>query len=94
MSSAAKEADVPATLAEDQSMESSYVSEDQTTTQHTQNTGTREGQSLSREETKAVNRSKLLVYFAIVVAAAAIGALVYVLSYNDETQDFEREVSQ
>lgn len=49
--------------------------------------------SLARAETRAVNRSKLLVLAVIALAAGALGAMIYVLVDNEETYNFETEVS-
>jgi hypothetical protein len=47
---------------------------------------------VSTGDTNAVNRSKLLVYLALSVAAGVVGAMTYVLTSNEETAKFEREV--
>jgi hypothetical protein len=48
--------------------------------------------SIGRQETKAVNRSKLVVYLALLVAAAAMGTATYFYMAMEEQDDFESEV--
>ena len=45
--------------------------------------------SLSHNETKAVNRSKILVYIALVVCAVTIGTSTYFIAHGAEVQNFE-----
>ena len=63
-----------------------------------QSTSTSEGSGsslgLAKEETKAVKRSKILVFAVILVAAAVVGALIYVLVDREEKDDFEASVSE
>ena len=48
---------------------------------------------LAQKETRAVNRSKLLVYFVLLLAATAMGTLTYVFVSNQQEKDFETDVS-
>ena len=48
---------------------------------------------ITRTETAAVKRHKLLVYFALCVAAAAVGAVTYLLMENEETANYMSDVS-
>jgi hypothetical protein len=47
----------------------------------------------TRSETKLVNRSKLLVYLALLCAAAAVCAATYIFLSNDEENTMAAEVS-
>ena len=47
----------------------------------------------THSETQAVKRSKLVVYLAIAVAAATAGTATYILTNNNETATFQRQVS-
>lgn len=44
-------------------------------------------------ETKYVNRSKLLVYFALAIAAAAVSSVAYINLRDDEEKTMKVEVS-
>jgi hypothetical protein len=48
---------------------------------------------LAHQETKAVNRSKSLVYLVLLVAAAAAATATYFFLAIEEQDDFESEVS-
>jgi hypothetical protein len=48
---------------------------------------------LAHQETKAVNRSKSLVYLVLLVAAAAAATATYFFLAIEEQNDFETEVS-
>ena len=50
------------------------------------------GETLARTETKAVNRSKLLVYLALLFAAAGVGTATYIFARREETDHFHGEV--
>jgi hypothetical protein len=47
---------------------------------------------LTRSETRAVNRSKALVYLILLCAAAAVGTVTYFLTSNEETATFQADV--
>jgi hypothetical protein len=47
---------------------------------------------LTRTETKAVNRSKALVYLILLCAAAVVGGVTYFLTSNAETATFHHQV--
>ena len=49
--------------------------------------------NVGREETKAVKRSKILVFVFIAFAAVASGAATYMFTRNSEVDNFETEVS-
>ena len=51
------------------------------------------GETLARTETKAVNRSKLLVYLALLFAAAGVGTATYLFTCREETAHFQSAVS-
>jgi hypothetical protein len=48
---------------------------------------------IGQQETKAVNRSKSLVYLVLLVAAAAAATATYLFLSAEEQGDFESEVS-
>ena len=48
--------------------------------------------SLSHNETKAVNRSKILVYIALVFCAITIGTSTYFIAHQAEVQNFDDAV--
>ena len=50
--------------------------------------------SLTHKETRAVNRSKILVYVALFVAAIGVGVSVYWISRRAEEHDCDVAVSQ
>jgi hypothetical protein len=64
---------------------------DPSTTHHTQRSESTKV-SLTHHETKAVNRSKLLVYAALFVATACVGVSSYFLAHNQEVENFETQV--
>ena len=72
---------------------SSQSEEDPTTSNHTQSSSSNQEVELSRNETQAVKRGKLVVYLVLAIAAAAMGAVTYVLTYNDEKDDYQKDVS-
>ena len=45
--------------------------------------------SLTHHETKAVNRTKMLVYLMLFLAATGVGITVYFLSHRSEVEEFE-----
>jgi hypothetical protein len=47
---------------------------------------------LTRTETRAVRRSKALVYLVLLFATAAVGTVTYTLTYNEETATFRQSV--
>ena len=49
--------------------------------------------SLSHNETRAVNRSKVLVYVALVLCAITIGTSTYFIAHEAEVQNFDAAVS-
>ena len=49
---------------------------------------------LGKKETRAVGRSKVLVYVALLIAAAAVGISTFFLLRKSEKDLFESEVSQ
>lgn len=75
---------------EDSHSESDPTTSNQSVKSATSNSST---EPITRQETKAVNRSKILVYVALVLAAAAVGALTYVFMAREETATFHAEVS-
>lgn len=90
----------PKVLAEESSESSSddeptSTNGDGTTTNGDEKTATSNssGDKFTKQETKAVNRSKMLVYGALFIAAGAIGAITYVLTSNEEKSQFTRTVS-
>ena len=48
--------------------------------------------SVTKQRTKNVNRSKLLVYLSLVLAAATVGSLTYIFTKKQETYTFETTV--
>ena len=79
--------------------ESSVSSEVESSEDPTTTLGEAEEENASKEEvlaqaeTKAVNRSKLLVYFVLLIAAGAVGAASYIFTSNELEDDFENEVN-
>lgn len=59
----------------------------------TQRSESTKEEPLTLRETVAVNRSKVLVYIAIVLAACAVGFLTYYFTSSEERADFQRSVS-
>lgn len=51
------------------------------------------GDKFTKQETKAVNRSKILVYVALALAATAVGVLTWHFTTQDETNSFLVDVS-
>jgi hypothetical protein len=49
--------------------------------------------SLARNETKQVNRSKVLLLGVMVIAAAVLGLFTFLVVDGDEDDDFRAEVS-
>lgn len=49
---------------------------------------------LAQNETRAVNRSKIFVYVALVAAAIIVGALTYAFANRAEQIAFENDVSR
>ena len=47
---------------------------------------------LGHKETRAVNRSKFLVYLALLLAAAGIGTATYFIARRGESDGFESDV--
>lgn len=86
------EKDTPQIVIEASDQSSS--SGDPTTTHHTDDRrSTKSDERFTKQETKAVNRSKVLVYVALALAAAAVGALTYYFTSREEAQDFQDSVS-
>ena len=79
---------------EDESSEEtrSYSSSDPSSSQNVHNKNDAEKVSLSHDETKAVNRSKILVYIALVVCAVVTGTTTYYVAHMAEVQNFEDAV--
>ena len=50
--------------------------------------------SLSHHETRAVNRSKVLVYVALVLCAITIGTSTYFIAHEAEVQNFDAAVRE
>jgi hypothetical protein len=50
--------------------------------------------SLAGNETRAVNRSKMLVHFALLLAGVAVGAATYFFVAHQEEENFEVDVSK
>jgi hypothetical protein len=48
----------------------------------------------SSNETRAVNRSKMLVHFALLLAGVAVGAATYFFVAHQEEENFEVDVSK
>ena len=67
-------------------------SQDDTTTTNQNEEKTEQSEELAKNETRQVNRSKLLVYLALLLAAAGVGTAAYFFVYNQEKAEFEREV--
>jgi hypothetical protein len=55
--------------------------------------GSSSGEEIARGETKAINRSKWVVYLVIALAAAGMGAAAYTFTAKTEAKSFENEVS-
>ena len=68
------------------------ASSDPSTTRHTMHSESTKV-SLTHYETKAVNRSKMLVYLALLLAAIGVGVTTYFLAHQAEVNDFETGVS-
>lgn len=73
--------------------EKSSSDEDPTTTNNSDKRSTTSEDTFVHQETKQVNRSKLFVYLALILAAAAVGVLTYMFTSREETNDFHVEVS-
>jgi hypothetical protein len=50
--------------------------------------------SFTKDETKVVNRTKLIVYITLLLAGVAISITAYFFAKNKEQNDFEAEVSK
>ena len=48
---------------------------------------------LASRETAAVRRSKVLVILALIIAAAAVATLIYMLTSSGEKNDFEGDIA-
>jgi len=59
-----------------------------------QGESTEESSTLAKAETRAVNRSKMLVLAVLFMAATAVGAATYVFAQNSEQKDFQQQVRQ
>jgi len=82
-----------ASSSKDSSSKDSSSCSDPTTTHNSVKSDGTKSAPLTAQETKAVNRSKILVYLALLLAAGAVGALTYFFTSREEQQDFEREFS-
>jgi hypothetical protein len=63
-----------------------------TDTNHTGEVSNASSISITRAETKAVNRSKIIVLAVIAVAATACGAATYFFTKSEEEDDFHSQV--
>jgi hypothetical protein len=63
-----------------------------TETNHTGEVSNDSSLSIARAETKAVNRSKIVVLVVIAIAAAACGAATYFFTKSEEEDDFHSQV--
>ena len=79
-------------LSSEESVTPSYSSSDPSSPQKLQKGDTPQV-SLSHNETKAVNRSKILVYVSLVVCAVITGTSTYFIAHQAEVQNFEAAVS-
>ena len=59
---------------------------------NTRSDGSTSNGSLDNKETKAVNRTKLLVYICLLFAGVAISLAAYFFAKNKEDSEFEAEV--
>ena len=92
--------DLEAAVEDDNSVksENSESAFDSSTTTKTPTNGDKsqnqssESSTLARAETRAVNRSKMVVLFMLCVAAAGVGAATFVFARNSETKEFENKV--
>ena len=71
----------------------SYVSSSNLSSSQTVDKNVSPRVSLSHAETKAVNRSKVLVYIALVVCAVSLGTATYYITHLNEVATFEAAVS-
>jgi hypothetical protein len=63
-----------------------------TDTNHTGEVSNDSSISIARAETKAVNRSKIVVLAVIAIAATACGAATYFFTKSEEEDDFHSQV--
>jgi hypothetical protein len=63
-----------------------------TDTNHTGEVSNASSISITRAETKAVNRSKIIVLAVIAIAATACGAATYFFTKSEEEDDFHSQV--
>jgi hypothetical protein len=63
-----------------------------TDTNHTGEVSNDSSISIARAETKAVNRSKIIVLAVIAIAATACGAATYFFTKSEEEDDFHSQV--
>jgi hypothetical protein len=63
-----------------------------TETNHTGGVSNDSSISLARAETKAVNRSKIIVLLVIAIAATACGTATYFFTKSEEEDDFHSQV--
>jgi hypothetical protein len=63
-----------------------------TDTNHTGEVSNDSSLSIARAETKAVNRTKIIVLVVIAIAAAACGAATYLFTKSEEEDDFHSQV--
>ena len=62
-------------------------------TVNTNQNSSEESSSLAKAETRAVNRTKLLVLAVLFLAASAVGVATYLYARNTEQEEFEVKVS-
>jgi hypothetical protein len=63
-----------------------------TDTNHTGEVSNDSSLSIARAETKAVNRTKIIVLVVIAIAATACGAATYLFTKSEEEDDFHSQV--
>jgi hypothetical protein len=65
-----------------------------TETNHTGGVSKASSLNIARAETKAVNRSKVVVLVVIAIAATAFGRATYLFTKDEEEDDFRSQVSK
>ena len=71
---------------------SSFNTSTNTTTNNKDSTQTSESSTLAKAETRAVNRTKLLVLAVLSIAAMGVGFATYWFTRQSETHEFENKV--